>query len=112
MYGSATVKLENGKLVLRYGPSFEGDLEHWQYDTFRAVWRNPRLGKSFVTFALDARARVSDMDVEGLADFGAVRDTTARSESSGGAAGSGSLPQAAPSPGTSNESTPSISRKK
>src|SRR5690606_33762788 len=87
MYGSATVKLENGKLVLRYGPTFEGDLEHWQYDTFRAVWRNKRLGQSLVTFALDARARVSDMEVEGLADFGAVRDTTTRSKSAGGQTG-------------------------
>jgi CubicO group peptidase (beta-lactamase class C family) len=76
MYGNATVELENGKLVVRYGPTFEGDLEHWHYDTFRAVWRNKRLGKSLVTFALDARARVTEMDIEGLADFDAVRDTT------------------------------------
>jgi CubicO group peptidase (beta-lactamase class C family) len=81
MYGVATVKLENGKLVLRYAPTFEGDLEHWNYDTFRASWRDKRLGKSFVTFALDARARVTEMKVEGLADFGVVRDTTARTAS-------------------------------
>lgn len=112
MYGNATVKVENGKLVLRYGPTFEGDLEHWQYDTFRAIWRNPRLGKSFITFALDARGRVSDMDVEGLADFGAVRDTTAHSNSGGGSAGGGSPANAASSPGSTNDSTPSISRKK
>jgi CubicO group peptidase (beta-lactamase class C family) len=75
MYGDATVKVENGKLVVRYGPTFEGDLEHWQYDTFRAHWRNERLGTSLITFVLDARARVTEMDVEGLADFTAVRDT-------------------------------------
>jgi len=67
--------------VLRYGPTFEGDLEHWHYDTFRASWRDKRLGKSLVTFALDARARVTDMKVEGLADFSAVRDTTKTSAS-------------------------------
>ena len=82
MYGNATVKLENGKLVLRYGPTFEGELEHWHYDTFRALWRNKMLGTSFVTFALDASAKVSDMDIEGLADFGVVRDTTTRTASS------------------------------
>jgi CubicO group peptidase (beta-lactamase class C family) len=81
MYGEATVKLENGKLVVRYGPAFAGDLEHWNYDTFRASWRDKRLGKSFVTFALDARARVSEMKVEGLADFAAVRDSTNRTAS-------------------------------
>jgi hypothetical protein len=75
MYGDATVKVENGKLVVRYGPTFEGDLEPWQYDTFRAHWRNERLGTSLITFVLDARARVTEMDVEGLADFTAVRDT-------------------------------------
>ncbi|HET7622151.1 MAG TPA: serine hydrolase [Gemmatimonadaceae bacterium] len=81
MYGEATVKLESGKLVVRYGPAFTGDLEHWNYDTFRASWRDKRLGKSFITFALDARARVSEMKVEGLADFAAVRDTTSRTAS-------------------------------
>jgi CubicO group peptidase (beta-lactamase class C family) len=81
MYGTATVKLESGKLVLRYGSTFQGDLEHWHYDTFRASWRDKRLGKSFVTFALDARGRVTDMDVDGLADFGIVRDTTKLSAS-------------------------------
>ena len=81
MYGNATVKLEAGKLVVRYGPTFEGDLEHWHYDTFRALWRNKRLGTSFVTFALDARGRVTDMDVDGLADFGVVRDSTSRTAS-------------------------------
>ena len=81
MYGNSTVKLEDGKLVVRYGPTFAGDLEHWHYDTFRAVWRNERLGKSFVTFALDARGRVTSMNVDGLADFGAVRDTTGRTAS-------------------------------
>ncbi len=111
MYGNATVKLENGRLVLRYGPTFEGDLEHWQYDTFRAVWRNERLGKSFVTFALDARGRVSDVNVEGLADFGAVRDTTTRSASGGGPAGAGDS-RSAPAPHEASESTPSIPRKK
>lgn len=87
MYGSATVKLENGKLVLAYGPSFEGELEHWHFDTFRAHWRDERMGKAFVTFALDARGKVAGMDVEGLANFGVVRDTTARTASSRGSAG-------------------------
>lgn len=81
MYGETEVTLENGALRARLGRAFDGTLEHWHYDTFRASWRDKRLGKSFVTFALDARARVTEMKVEGLADFAAVRDTTARTAS-------------------------------
>jgi CubicO group peptidase (beta-lactamase class C family) len=68
MYGNATVKLDNGKLVLTYG-TMTGDLEHWQYDTFRDVWHTAMGGKAFVTFDLDPTGKVSDMKVEGLADF-------------------------------------------
>lgn len=55
-YGDVTITFENGKLVMRFGhtPSLEGNLEHWQYDTFVARWRNPELrADAFVTFALN-----------------------------------------------------------
>ena len=41
LYGAATVAEENGKLVLRFGPSpnFVADLDHWNYDTFQIKWR-------------------------------------------------------------------------
>lgn len=69
MYGDAKVTEENGKLVLRYGPAFTGELEHWHYDTFRVTWRDPMLGKGFVTFTLDAKGKTSEIKVEDLADF-------------------------------------------
>lgn len=69
MYGDAKVTEENGKLVLRYGPAFAGELEHWHYDTFRVTWRDPMLGKGFVTFTLDAKGKTSEIKVEDLADF-------------------------------------------
>jgi CubicO group peptidase (beta-lactamase class C family) len=56
-FGEASVRLENGSLVLQVGPSIMGDLEHWHHDTFRATWRNPYLGWSLVDFDLDARGR-------------------------------------------------------
>jgi CubicO group peptidase (beta-lactamase class C family) len=80
MYGDAVVQEQNGKLTMRYGANFEGDLEHWHYDTFRAVWRNKMLGKSMVTFVVDGAAKVSEAKVENLADFkraAAPADTTA-----------------------------------
>lgn len=44
MYGEATVRLDQGALVLQYG-SIVADLAHWQYDTFHATWRLLRLGE-------------------------------------------------------------------
>jgi CubicO group peptidase (beta-lactamase class C family) len=54
-YGDITITLENGKLVMRFShsPDLTGDLEHWQYDTFIARWRNRELrADAYVTFAL------------------------------------------------------------
>ena len=52
-----------------YGKYFDGELEHWHYDTFRAIWKERMLGKTFVTFALDADGRVKSADVEGMTTF-------------------------------------------
>jgi hypothetical protein len=54
-YGDITIALENGKLVMRFShtPSLIGDLEHFQYDTFIARWRDRELrADAYVTFAL------------------------------------------------------------
>lgn len=69
MYGKAVVSHQSNKLVLQYGPSFVGELQHWHYDTFRAVWRDKILGKSFVTFYLDINGKVVKMEVEKLSEF-------------------------------------------
>jgi hypothetical protein len=66
LYGEARVVAEGGKLVLRYSDDYTADLEHWHHDTFVARWRRTGFGRSFVTFALDARARPSTMEVEEL----------------------------------------------
>jgi hypothetical protein len=69
MYGDARVRLESGKLQMSYGTSFDGELEHWHFDTFRASWRNRALGRAFATFALDADGKVKGVDVEGIGTF-------------------------------------------
>src|SRR5574341_81003 len=54
-YGDIAIALENGKLVMRFShtPSLTGDLEHYQYDTFIARWRDRELrADAYVTFAL------------------------------------------------------------
>jgi CubicO group peptidase (beta-lactamase class C family) len=74
LYGDATVALENGVLVLRFShsPAFVGDLEYWQYDTFRTSWRTPNLADAFVTFTLRPDGAVEQFTmtaVSPLADF-------------------------------------------
>jgi hypothetical protein len=72
MYGEAKVAVERDRLVVRYGSAFVGELEHWHYDTFRAAWRDVRLGKSFVSFTIGVNGKAAEMKVENLADFGRV----------------------------------------
>jgi CubicO group peptidase (beta-lactamase class C family) len=74
-YGEATIALEAGKLVLRFGhtPGLVGDLEHWQYDTFVARWRDRSLmADAFVSFALKPDGGVEQVKmvpVSPLTDF-------------------------------------------
>jgi CubicO group peptidase (beta-lactamase class C family) len=54
-YGDISITLENGKLVMWFShtPSLTGDLDHFQYDTFIARWRDRELrADAYVTFAL------------------------------------------------------------
>jgi CubicO group peptidase (beta-lactamase class C family) len=54
-YGDVTIALDSGKLVMRFShtPELTGDLEHYQYDTFIARWRDRELrADAYVTFAL------------------------------------------------------------
>jgi CubicO group peptidase (beta-lactamase class C family) len=69
MYGDARVSLEEGGLVLSRGPAFVGDLEHWHHDTFEVTWRDAALGRTWVTFQLDAAGEVDALDVRGLATY-------------------------------------------
>ncbi len=69
MYGDATVLAESGRLRVKYGTMFDGDLEHWHFDTFRATWKAASMGKTFVTFAIGMDGKVKSMEVEGIAPF-------------------------------------------
>jgi CubicO group peptidase (beta-lactamase class C family) len=69
MFGDAKVTEENGKLVLRLLPSslFIGDLEHWNFDTFRVKWRDSIVypfPRGFVTFTLTPQAKPNEMKID------------------------------------------------
>ena len=74
-YGEITINLENNILVLRFNhtPALTGNLEHWQYDTFVARWRDRSLkADAFVTFALNPDGSIDQMKmapVSPLTDF-------------------------------------------
>lgn len=66
-YGDITLTLEGEGLVIRFSrsPSLVGDLEHWQYDTFVARWRDRELrADAFVTFALNPDGTVDQVKMK------------------------------------------------
>lgn len=69
LYGDARILHQDGHLVLEYAPDYVADLEHWHHDTFRATWRRPGLGRTFVTFSLDRRARAARLELDGFGEF-------------------------------------------
>ena len=74
-YGAIGIALEEGKLVMRFthNPALTGDMEHWQYDTFKVKWRDRSLAAdAFATFSLNAEGGVKDIamkPVSELTDF-------------------------------------------
>lgn len=77
MYGEANVAVEGGKLVARFGPNFNGDLEHWHFDRFRVKWRDPIQGKGFINFRLSPQGKVDQLSIEGLSEFARTPDKPA-----------------------------------
>lgn len=63
MYGEARIVNENGKLMLKYAGAFDGTLEHWHYNTFKATMTNESFGTALVNFNLDAQGKVSDLKI-------------------------------------------------
>lgn len=73
-YGPITIKSENGGLVISFDhtPGMVGDLQHWQYDTFKAHWRVRTIEDAFITFALNPDGTIDSARMKAvspLADF-------------------------------------------
>jgi hypothetical protein len=68
-YGDVSIALEAGKLVMRFShsPSLIGDLEHFQYDTFIARWRDRELrADAYVSFALKPDGSVDQVKMSAV----------------------------------------------
>ena len=73
-YGSITIRKESAGLIVSFDhtPTMIGDLQHWQYDTFKAHWRNRTIEDAFITFSLRPDGSIESARmaaVSPLADF-------------------------------------------
>jgi CubicO group peptidase (beta-lactamase class C family) len=73
-YGRATIEDQGGKLVLHMTrtPAMVADLSHWQYDTFKAIFRDKTIPDAFLTFDLNEKGEIDQVKmvpVSDLADF-------------------------------------------
>jgi CubicO group peptidase (beta-lactamase class C family) len=74
-YGDVLIEEHGGKLAISFTHTkgLTGDLEHWQYDTFVARWRDRTLGAdAYVTFSLKPDASIDEVKmapVSPLTDF-------------------------------------------
>jgi CubicO group peptidase (beta-lactamase class C family) len=73
-YGPVTIRMENGELVftLDHTPKAIGALQHWQYDTFKAHWRDRTIEDAFLTFTLRPDGTIDHFTMAAvypLADF-------------------------------------------
>ncbi|MEO7648726.1 MAG: serine hydrolase [Gemmatimonadaceae bacterium] len=70
LYGQVGIRVEGNKLIADAGPSWMGDVVHWNYDTFRITWRDPMMGWSFANFVIGPSGKVETMR---LSDWGEFR---------------------------------------
>ncbi|HEX4243240.1 MAG TPA: serine hydrolase [Steroidobacteraceae bacterium] len=73
-YGTATIHGQSGGLVftLDHTPAAVGDLTYWQYDTFKAHWRDRTMEDAFLTFTLKPDGSIDHFTMKAvspLADF-------------------------------------------
>lgn len=73
-YGPISIRQEKGGLTISFDhtPGMVGDLQQWQYDTFKAHWRVRTIEDAFVTFSLNADGSIESARmaaVSPLADF-------------------------------------------
>jgi CubicO group peptidase (beta-lactamase class C family) len=73
-YGPISIHLEKTGLTISFDhtPGMIGDLQHWQYDTFKAHWRQRTIEDAFITFAMKADGSIDSATMQAvspLADF-------------------------------------------
>ncbi|MEK7380367.1 MAG: serine hydrolase [Gemmatimonadota bacterium] len=62
LQGTARIALKDGKLWYQQSEWLTGEMEHWQYDTFRIRWVKPWMGTALVTFPVAETGMVTRME--------------------------------------------------
>jgi CubicO group peptidase (beta-lactamase class C family) len=72
LYGAAEISEKNGKLYLKFNDAAQGELEHWEKDTFRIVWTSPffieAVGKTPISFQVE-NGKVTALKTQNLGDY-------------------------------------------
>ena len=65
LYGDVQIVREGDGLRLVFGPTLQGRLEHWSYDTFQVRWDRAWQSPELLTFSLDAAGKPARLEVFG-----------------------------------------------
>jgi CubicO group peptidase (beta-lactamase class C family) len=68
-YGDVRIEEHDGKLAIHFthSPDLTGELEHWQYDTFVARWKNRTLdADAYVSFTLTPDGGIGEMRMQAV----------------------------------------------
>jgi hypothetical protein len=80
LYGSVTIALDHGKLMMHASKRFNGEMKHWDHDSFQVQWDYAYLGKSYATFGLDLTGMPATLTLPGLATYTRVPEKSARGQ--------------------------------
>jgi CubicO group peptidase (beta-lactamase class C family) len=65
LHGDVKVTHDGHALHVQYGSAFDGTLEHWHYNTFRATWKAAWRAPQLVTFVLDEDGKPAAVELLG-----------------------------------------------
>ncbi|HEX5152740.1 MAG TPA: serine hydrolase [Parafilimonas sp.] len=65
IYGAAQIIQKGDSLILQLSNDFKAYLNHWNYDTFSAVYERKWYGKDFLQFSLDENGNVKNFTFNG-----------------------------------------------
>ena len=61
VYGDAVITVNGETLHAHFGRAYEGDLTHWQYETFRTRWAIRQNGEGTIIFKPDGTGHISSL---------------------------------------------------
>jgi CubicO group peptidase (beta-lactamase class C family) len=63
IYSDVKVKYDGGKLTVEFGPGFKAEMEHWNYDTFRARPADHRLPAAYLSYVMDRQGHPDELKI-------------------------------------------------